>query len=156
LFDSFPALSRSSFLAVVMRDRVASSSSWAECAIIVGSFDRSAFSTFGAEYAPMQSKQLYAVRRGRRPGIYTSWSEAHDQVCGYKNNLHKKFGTLAEAVAFMGGDAVGQTGGTSEVDVDDGAVRSVGKVPLCCVCVAALEERVARLERLVDRLDRKV
>lgn len=43
----------------------------------------------------------YAVAFGRKPGIYRQWTEAHEQVNGYKNNCHERFGTEEEAIKFM-------------------------------------------------------
>lgn len=47
------------------------------------------------------SKNFYAVRVGRKPGIYTSWPECEKQVKGYKNARFKGFATMGEAKAFM-------------------------------------------------------
>ena len=45
----------------------------------------------------------YAVRRGRVPGIYSKWAEAHEQVDGYPGNSHMRFDSYEEAEQFMGG-----------------------------------------------------
>ncbi|PWN33075.1 uncharacterized protein FA14DRAFT_181739 [Meira miltonrushii] len=47
---------------------------------------------------------FYAVRTGRKPGIYPTWAECEDQVKGFKDAKFKKFETKEEALAFMGGD----------------------------------------------------
>ncbi|GAA5859212.1 hypothetical protein JCM1840_003802 [Sporobolomyces johnsonii] len=44
----------------------------------------------------------YAVRVGRKPGIYTTWDECNAQVNKFTAAKFKKFPTLAEAVAFVG------------------------------------------------------
>jgi ribonuclease HI len=50
----------------------------------------------------MQRKQYYAVRNGRKPGIYRTWEECKAQVDGYANAQYKGFASLEEAEAYMG------------------------------------------------------
>ena len=47
-------------------------------------------------------KNFYAVSRGRKTGIFTTWGECEKQVKGYKNARFKGFYTRAEAEAFLG------------------------------------------------------
>ncbi|RFN48511.1 ribonuclease h1 [Fusarium flagelliforme] len=47
--------------------------------------------------------KYYAVRRGREPGIYTSWAECQRQVKRFRRCRYKGFPTRAEAEAFMDG-----------------------------------------------------
>lgn len=49
---------------------------------------------------------VYAVRVGRVPGLYSSWDECKQQVTGYSGAVFKKFNdTDTEAIsAFMGGE----------------------------------------------------
>ncbi|KAJ1985240.1 hypothetical protein H4R33_004129 [Dimargaris cristalligena] len=42
----------------------------------------------------------YAVRNGRRPGVYPDWPSCQQQVTGFAGATYKKFGTLAEAERF--------------------------------------------------------
>lgn len=49
------------------------------------------------------SKKFYAVKVGRKPGIYESWPEAQNQVSGYKNAEYKSFKNKKEAQAYIGG-----------------------------------------------------
>lgn len=49
--------------------------------------------------------KFYAVKVGRKPGVYQSWPEAHAQVDGYDNPIFKKFDTYAEAEAMVTGGA---------------------------------------------------
>ncbi|XP_015956807.1 uncharacterized protein LOC107481106 [Arachis duranensis] len=44
---------------------------------------------------------FYAVRRGRVPGIYRSWEECEHQVNGFRNNEHRGFHDLLEALAWL-------------------------------------------------------
>lgn len=45
--------------------------------------------------------KLYAVSKGRQPGIYDSWCLAEKQVTNFKGAVHKGFGTQREAINFM-------------------------------------------------------
>ncbi|RYQ95774.1 hypothetical protein Ahy_B08g091129 [Arachis hypogaea] len=44
---------------------------------------------------------FYAVRRGCVPGIYRSWEECEHQVNGFRNNEHRGFHDLSEALAWL-------------------------------------------------------
>jgi ribonuclease HI len=46
-------------------------------------------------------QKFYAVHRGVRPGVYTTWEEAKKQVTGTKGPVFKSFPTQAEAEAFV-------------------------------------------------------
>lgn len=52
----------------------------------------------------MAKKNFYAVRKGRKPGIYDSWDECKAQVMGFKSAEYKKFSTVDEAKAFISPD----------------------------------------------------
>ncbi|HEM3662699.1 TPA: viroplasmin family protein [Streptococcus suis] len=43
----------------------------------------------------------YAVKKGRIPGIYTSWSETKKQVDGYNDSDQKGFNTLEDALKYL-------------------------------------------------------
>ncbi|KAH0948776.1 hypothetical protein HN011_005034 [Eciton burchellii] len=43
----------------------------------------------------------YAVAKGRKPGIYTTWSECSAQVNKFPNSIYKKFATENEAQNFI-------------------------------------------------------
>jgi ribonuclease HI len=49
-----------------------------------------------------QRKQYYAVRNGRKPGIYRTWEECKAQVDGYARAQYKGFSSLEEAEEYMG------------------------------------------------------
>ncbi|XP_057720164.1 uncharacterized protein LOC130934630 [Arachis stenosperma] len=53
-------------------------------------------------------RRFYAVRKGRKLGIYTNWDDCAKQVLGFNNNEHKSFYSLDEAEEYMkgGGHAV--------------------------------------------------
>lgn len=48
------------------------------------------------------ASKVYAVKRGRRSGIYYSWDACKAQVHGFKGAVYKSFPTEAEARAFLG------------------------------------------------------
>lgn len=48
--------------------------------------------------------KFYAVRIGRKPGVYTSWPEASKQVQGFQNAVHKSFASRDLALAFVRGE----------------------------------------------------
>lgn len=50
--------------------------------------------------------KYYAVKNGRKPGIYNTWEECEAQVKGYPGAKFKKFNTETEALEFMGADSV--------------------------------------------------
>lgn len=45
--------------------------------------------------------KYYAVRKGKIPGIYRTWSECKDQVHKFSGAIYKSFKTLHEAQAFI-------------------------------------------------------
>lgn len=45
--------------------------------------------------------KYYAVRQGREPGIYTSWTEARAQVYQYPEAVYKSFASRSEAEDFL-------------------------------------------------------
>ena len=44
---------------------------------------------------------FYAVVKGRRPGVYTSWSDCENHIKGYKGAYFKKFQTELDALNFI-------------------------------------------------------
>ncbi|OMJ68898.1 hypothetical protein SteCoe_33515 [Stentor coeruleus] len=47
------------------------------------------------------NKAFYAVRKGRKPGIYLSWPECLKQVSEFKGAEYKKFSSLVDAEDFI-------------------------------------------------------
>lgn len=63
--------------------------------------------------------KYYAVRTGRKTGIFTSWDECKKQVSGYSGAEYKSFATKKEAEAFLGSakaEAVGENALVAYVD----------------------------------------
>lgn len=52
-----------------------------------------------------KKKSWYAVKKGRNPGLFTSWDECRKQVIGFAGALYKGFYTKEEAEAYLGGIA---------------------------------------------------
>lgn len=46
--------------------------------------------------------KYYAVKIGRKEGIFSSWDECKEQVHGYPGAVYKSFSTLEEAENFLG------------------------------------------------------
>ncbi|MFY9286693.1 MAG: ribonuclease H family protein [Tissierellaceae bacterium] len=64
-------------------------------------------------------KFYYAVRKGRRPGIYNSWAECEKEVKGFKEAQYKKFKSFEEALAFIEdeGNLIGGQGSNANEDI---------------------------------------
>ncbi|KAG9023123.1 hypothetical protein FS837_005955, partial [Tulasnella sp. UAMH 9824] len=50
----------------------------------------------------MPKAGFYAVRKGRQPGIYSTWEECKAQVDGFNQAEFKRFGNLKDAETFIG------------------------------------------------------
>lgn len=46
--------------------------------------------------------KYYAVKKGKKPGIYTSWEECNKQVSGFPWCEYKSFNSKSEAQNYMG------------------------------------------------------
>lgn len=50
----------------------------------------------------MAKKKFYAVRQGRKTGMFLTWDECKKQVMGYPGAIYKSFATEAEAKEYLG------------------------------------------------------
>lgn len=50
------------------------------------------------------AKKYYAVKAGKRVGIFETWDEAKEQVHGFKNAIYKSFKTMEEAEDYLNGE----------------------------------------------------
>ena len=50
----------------------------------------------------MSKNKYYAVKVGKKPGIYLTWDECSKNVTGYKGAIYKSFPTYEEATTFLG------------------------------------------------------
>ena len=48
------------------------------------------------------AKKYYAVKTGRKTGVFDTWGECQKQVTGFSGAEFKSFGTIEEARAFAG------------------------------------------------------
>ena len=48
--------------------------------------------------------KFYAVKNGKKMGIFSTWDECKEQVFGFKGAVYKSFKTLSEAEAFLEGN----------------------------------------------------
>ena len=51
----------------------------------------------------MAKTSYYAVKNGKNPGVYTTWSDCEAQVKGFPGAMYKKFGTKDEAEEYVSG-----------------------------------------------------
>jgi ribonuclease HI len=77
------------------------------------------------------NNKFYAVRKGRKPGIYTSWSEAQTQINGYSGAEYKSFTTRSAALQFIqqsrSSDTDMQTSQSAQIQLfSDGGSRNHG------------------------------
>ena len=59
-------------------------------------------------------KKSYAVRVGRRTGIYTSWDECRENVYGFGGAVYNSFPTFKEAEDFISGKTVNDSNAPRE------------------------------------------
>lgn len=50
----------------------------------------------------MAKNKFYAVKKGRLPGVYSTWDACKAQVDGFSGAVYKSFSTVVEAEAFVG------------------------------------------------------
>lgn len=79
-----------------------------------------------APFAMGGGGKWYAVARGRKMGIFTSWPECQEQVKGFSAPVFKSFRSQDEAQAFMSLHNAG--GGASTAGVASGESRRPAKV----------------------------
>lgn len=75
-------------------------------------------------------KKFYAVRKGRKTGIFTTWDECKSQVHGFPCAEYKSFLTLEDAKAFMqlGMEGENQLPFEDEKDEKKSSLESLSKV----------------------------
>ncbi len=49
-------------------------------------------------------KKIYAVKTGRKTGLFYTWEECEAQIKGYPGALHKSFSDISEAKTYLGID----------------------------------------------------
>ena len=48
------------------------------------------------------AKKFYAIKEGKKTGIFTSWDETKEYVTGFNGAVYKGFNDLSDAKAFLG------------------------------------------------------
>ena len=65
--------------------------------------------------------KIYAVRKGRHPGIYLTWPECQQEINGYPGAVYKSFSNESLAKEWLAGDNKRQTkdhaGGLNDPDI---------------------------------------
>ena len=46
-------------------------------------------------------RKYYAVKKGRKAGVYLTWPECQKQVLGYKGAVYKSFDNMEDAYGFL-------------------------------------------------------
>ncbi|KAL4926627.1 RNA-DNA hybrid ribonuclease [Aspergillus undulatus] len=93
-------------------------------------------SSRGASPLDAEPTRFYAIQRGHKPGVYTNWAHAQEQIKGFQKPRYKKFSTREEAEEFvkLGGAPVqfaGAPGLTREAPKDkEGVTFEPGEGPL--------------------------
>ncbi|KAK1290517.1 hypothetical protein QJS10_CPB18g01554 [Acorus calamus] len=72
-------------------------------------------------------KCVYAVARGRNPGIYSSWEKCSEQVNGFPGNQYKGFDTVAEAECYMSAFSMSRGADVDRDEVGKTEVKSCYK-----------------------------
>lgn len=67
----------------------------------------------------MAKKKVYAVKKGKNPGIYDSWEECREAVSGYPGAQFRGFSSEQEARAYLG----------VESRTESGPEEAVGEIP---------------------------
>ncbi|HZK00726.1 MAG TPA: ribonuclease H family protein [Tissierellaceae bacterium] len=73
------------------------------------------------------AKFYYAVKNGRNPGIYNTWSECEQEVKGFENARYKKFKSYEEARDFIEGDN-NQTMNLMEVNSKENSLLDIENI----------------------------
>ena len=74
----------------------------------------------------MAKKKFYAVKQGRKTGMFLTWDDCKKQVMGYPGAIYKSFGTEAEAKEYLGigGTVAGEAGLDSGISGAERAAAS--------------------------------
>lgn len=75
------------------------------------------------------ASKYYAIKKGRKPGIYTTWPEAQKQVAGFSGAQFKSFATEQEARDFISPPAKPKVDWLAEDTIEayvDGSFDRVG------------------------------
>lgn len=65
----------------------------------------------------MAAKKFYAVRKGKKTGVFSSWNDCKSSVDGFPGAEYKGFATLAEAKEYMGNKDASGNQATDQVQM---------------------------------------
>lgn len=81
-----------------------------------------------------EKKYYWVVYVGRKPGIYTTWEEAEEQINGYRHSKHERFKLFDEAqealCKFHEDSYVGKDSGRSQTQHEASVGASTSATPL--------------------------
>lgn len=67
--------------------------------------------------------KYYAVRNGKKVGIFKTWDECKEQVVGYSGAIYKSFKTMEEAARYMEGEGINNQRVKNEIIGSSATIR---------------------------------
>ena len=114
----------------------------------------------------MAKKKIYAVRKGHKTGLFTTWAECQKAVSGYSGDEFRGFTEKEEALAFLNmettgnvsGDKAKEAAGIVEVPenmviayVDGSFEKSIGRYAFGCVILTPDGQEIRKLYPQINR-----
>ncbi|NWU89271.1 RNH1 Ribonuclease, partial [Upupa epops] len=113
-------------------------------------------------FVPKADSMFYAVRKGRRTGVYRTWAECQEQVNKFPSARFKKFATEKDAWAFVRAGLPGQQQQQQQPEpagvhdspavTQEGGSREEEPEPLCCSACKRPYEQSTSEEHAVKRV----
>ncbi|XP_024531984.1 uncharacterized protein LOC112346706 [Selaginella moellendorffii] len=85
----------------------------------------------------MGKTKVYAVRKGRQPGIYESWDQCKRQTDGFKGCEYKSFSSFSDAESYMNGISPTKTEAVLRSVMGDAAVAKP-RPKIACISADAV------------------
>ena len=76
----------------------------------------------------MAKNKFYAVRKGRKTGIFTTWPDAQKQVSGFPGAEYKSFKTKEEAEAFLNKKEISLNGKTDTASLNTSIEKEISTI----------------------------
>jgi len=70
-----------------------------------------------------KTPKIYAVKKGRKPGLYDTWEECQAQVAGFAGAAFKAFAYRKDALAYLRGETPAEFSQPALLDVEPEPVR---------------------------------
>lgn len=64
------------------------------------------------------AKKFYAVRKGRKTGVFATWALCQEQIKGFSGAEYKSFATKEEAEAFCLGEQAGSMDANRHLELE--------------------------------------